>query len=154
LAFSVVRPRRRSPHTRSDRRCRSSGFLSGQSPDTSAFLIAAFHKGLNETGYIEGRNVAIEYRWALGRIANASTRLLGSGSRASAGRTCGAGRRRWRLPAKSSERDGELEYYIKHTRELYERIARKSSFKRPADDPRQHARAGRAAIDCVLPSIC
>ena len=40
---------------------------SGQSPDTSAFLISAFHKGLRETGYVEGQNVSLEYRWALGR---------------------------------------------------------------------------------------
>ena len=44
------------------------GFLSGQSPDTSAFLVAAFHQGLNETGFIQGQNVVIEYRWALGQI--------------------------------------------------------------------------------------
>jgi putative ABC transport system substrate-binding protein len=44
------------------------GFLSGQSPDTSAFLVAAFRQGLNETGFIQGQNVVIEYRWALGRI--------------------------------------------------------------------------------------
>jgi putative tryptophan/tyrosine transport system substrate-binding protein len=43
------------------------GFLSGQSPDTSARLVATFRQGLNETGYIEGQNVAIEYRWALGQ---------------------------------------------------------------------------------------
>src|ERR1043166_3619577 len=44
------------------------GFLSGQSPDTSAFLVAAFRQGLHETGFIQGQNVVIEYRWALGQI--------------------------------------------------------------------------------------
>jgi putative tryptophan/tyrosine transport system substrate-binding protein len=43
------------------------GLLSGQSPDTSAHLVAAFRRGLNETGYVEGQNVTIEYRWALGQ---------------------------------------------------------------------------------------
>src|SRR5215510_8965692 len=39
------------------------GYLSGRSPeDLSAFL-----KGLNEAGYVDGRNVSIEYRWAEGR---------------------------------------------------------------------------------------
>ncbi len=40
------------------------GFLSIASPGTFAHLVAAFRQGLNETGYVEGRNVAIEYRWA------------------------------------------------------------------------------------------
>jgi putative ABC transport system substrate-binding protein len=44
------------------------GFLSGQSPDTSAYLVAAFRKGLSETGYIESRNVSIEFRWAENQI--------------------------------------------------------------------------------------
>ena len=43
------------------------GLLSSRSPDDSARFLAAFRHGLNETGYVEGQNVAIEYRWAQGR---------------------------------------------------------------------------------------
>jgi ABC-type uncharacterized transport system substrate-binding protein len=42
------------------------GFLSSVSPDELANFVAAFHEGLRETGYVEGRNVAIEYRFARG----------------------------------------------------------------------------------------
>jgi putative tryptophan/tyrosine transport system substrate-binding protein len=41
------------------------GFLNGGSPDTNR--AAAFRRGLNETGYVEGRNVAVEYHWAEGQ---------------------------------------------------------------------------------------
>ena len=41
------------------------GFLSSYSPDAfGQHLVAAFRQGLKETGYVEGQNVAIEYRWA------------------------------------------------------------------------------------------
>jgi len=40
------------------------GFLSSGSPENRASLLTAFRQGLNEEGYIEGRNVRIEYRWA------------------------------------------------------------------------------------------
>src|SRR5262249_13353150 len=40
------------------------GYLDAGAPETSARFVAAFRKGLSETGYAEGRNVAIEYRWA------------------------------------------------------------------------------------------
>jgi ABC-type uncharacterized transport system substrate-binding protein len=43
------------------------GFLSGQSPNTSAHLVGMFRRGLGEIGYTEGENVAVEYRWALGQ---------------------------------------------------------------------------------------
>jgi len=39
------------------------GFLRPGSPEANAHLVAAFRKGLGETGYVEGRNVVIEYRW-------------------------------------------------------------------------------------------
>jgi ABC-type uncharacterized transport system substrate-binding protein len=40
------------------------GYLNSASPDAFAALFRGFTKGLAETGYVEGRNVAIEYRWA------------------------------------------------------------------------------------------
>src|SRR4029077_3849769 len=43
------------------------GFLSAEWPDLFADRLRAFHGGLSETGYVEGRNLAIEYRWAEGR---------------------------------------------------------------------------------------
>ena len=43
------------------------GYLGGLSPDTYAPRLVAFHKGLAEAGYVEGRNVRFEYRWAEGR---------------------------------------------------------------------------------------
>jgi putative tryptophan/tyrosine transport system substrate-binding protein len=42
------------------------GFLHAGSPEPNGELVAAFRKGLGETGYVENQNVAIEYRWAEG----------------------------------------------------------------------------------------
>ena len=56
------------------------GFLSGGSPGPFASFVAAFQDGLSETGYIEGQNVAIEYRWAEGRydrLSALATDLVG-----------------------------------------------------------------------------
>ena len=40
------------------------GFLHGQRPDGFGYRLAYLHRGLNELGFVEGRNVAFEYRWA------------------------------------------------------------------------------------------
>ena len=56
------------------------GFLSGVSPGPFAQRLAAFRQGLNETGTIEGQNVAIEYRWAedqYDRLPALATDLVG-----------------------------------------------------------------------------
>ena len=44
------------------------GYLYAGSPEPSAHLLVAFRKGLSESGYIEGHNVAIEFRWAHNEI--------------------------------------------------------------------------------------
>ena len=43
------------------------GFLASTSPGPAEHFLVAFRRGLNESGFIEGRNVAIEYRWAEGQ---------------------------------------------------------------------------------------
>src|SRR5215469_17570229 len=44
------------------------GFLNAFSPEVWAPCVTAFRQGLKEAGYVEGENVAIEYRWAQNRI--------------------------------------------------------------------------------------
>src|SRR5215217_3582297 len=43
------------------------GYLGPESPERFATRVAAFREGLAEAGYVEGRNVAIEFRWAEGQ---------------------------------------------------------------------------------------
>ena len=42
------------------------GFMSARSPEDSVYVLQAFHKGLEEGGFIDGRNVKVEYRWGRG----------------------------------------------------------------------------------------
>jgi len=44
------------------------GFVHGGSADASAGLVAAFRKGLGESGYVEGQNVTVEYHWLQGQF--------------------------------------------------------------------------------------
>jgi len=56
------------------------GFLNGQSADTYSHLATAFRHGLQDAGFTEGQNVAVEYRWAEGRdekLAALASELIG-----------------------------------------------------------------------------
>src|SRR5262245_33362151 len=56
------------------------GILSSRSRATDALLIAVIRQGLNDAGFIEGRNVSIEYRWAegnYGRLTALAADLVG-----------------------------------------------------------------------------
>ena len=44
------------------------GYVSTITPEADAGLLNAFHQALRETGFVEGQNVAIEYRWAENRV--------------------------------------------------------------------------------------
>src|SRR5215831_10846128 len=46
------------------------GFVSGRSLATDSHLVLAFREGLDEAGYVDGSDVAIEYRWAEGQFDN------------------------------------------------------------------------------------
>src|SRR5205809_5895577 len=55
------------------------GFLSSNAPRTYEPAVAAFRQGLADTGYVEGQNVAIEYRWAegdYGRLSQMAAELV------------------------------------------------------------------------------
>ena len=43
------------------------GFLSGRFAAETVSVLAAFHRGLAEAGFVEGKNIAVDYRWAEGR---------------------------------------------------------------------------------------
>jgi putative ABC transport system substrate-binding protein len=60
------------------------GFLSSHSPEDSSAQVAAFRRGLAELGYVEGENLAIEYRWARGdykRLPTLAADLVGKAVR-------------------------------------------------------------------------
>ena len=55
-------------------------FLNSSSPDGYVPMVAAFRQGLREAGYLEGQNVAVEYRWAEGkydRVPEIAVELVG-----------------------------------------------------------------------------
>ena len=57
------------------------GFLTTRSPTTDARLLVSLRQGLSESGFVEGRNVAVEYRYAEGQIDRLPSLAAGSAVR-------------------------------------------------------------------------
>src|SRR5262245_2561814 len=76
------------------------GFLNAQSPDAYVDRLRAFHQGLKDTGYVEGDNVTIVYRWASSR----STAGAGGRTGSPTGRRDRRGRR-WRVCGQGGNHD-------------------------------------------------
>jgi putative tryptophan/tyrosine transport system substrate-binding protein len=55
-------------HARAQRQVPTIAFVTARSEHTSAYAVAAFRKGLGETGYVEDRNVTVEYHWLEGQF--------------------------------------------------------------------------------------
>ena len=53
------------------------GFVNGRAAEVSVRQAAAFRKGLNETGYVEGQNVTVEYHWLDGQYDRLPTLMAG-----------------------------------------------------------------------------
>ena len=64
MSLLAAAPIARSVGVRAEQSTPVIGLLSVFSPAEAEFLVAAFRQGLEESGYVEGRNIAIEYRWA------------------------------------------------------------------------------------------
>jgi hypothetical protein len=70
------------------------GFLNSGALGEGAHLLAAFRQGLNEAGYVESRNVAIDYRWAEGqydRLPRMAAELVRRGNWTRSGYSNGSG---------------------------------------------------------------
>ena len=71
------------------------GLLTTAWPDTLGDRLLAFRRGLAETGYVEGQNVAIEYRWSEGQLRSVAEELAADLVRRQVKRDRGAGARVW-----------------------------------------------------------
>jgi|SRR5215472_10412845 len=73
------------------------GFVSGASAAGIPFATSAFRQGLRETGYVEGQNVAIEYRWADNQLDRLPAMIADLVHRQVSVIVAGGTRRHWQL---------------------------------------------------------